>query len=212
METKSIRILLVDDHAIVRWGMSTLIEKKQGYQVCGEAASLAEAYDKVETLKPHIVLLDLKLPDGDGATGCRQIKKICPNAKIIVLTAFADDSLLLETIKAGADGYLLKNIDSKAILTAIDNVANGESILDPAMIGKVMSAVRSNSEITEELTSQERNILDLIRLGKTNKEIGDELFIAEKTVRNYVSRIMRKINVTNRTEAAIYWSKQKSLK
>lgn len=209
---KNIRILLVDDHAIVRWGMSTLIEKKQGYLVCGEAATLAEAYEKVETLKPEIVLLDLKLPDGDGATGCRQIKKISPNTKIIVLTAFADDLLLLETIKAGADGYLLKNIDSKAILSAIENVAKGESILDPAMIGKVMNVVRGNSEMTEELTSQERNILDLIRLGKTNKEIAEELFIAEKTVRNYVSRIMRKINVSNRTEAAIYWSKQKSLK
>ncbi|MBB6216191.1 DNA-binding NarL/FixJ family response regulator [Anaerosolibacter carboniphilus] len=212
MEMKNIRILLVDDHAIVRWGMSTLIEKKQGYLVCGEAATLAEAYEKVETLKPEIVLLDLKLPDGDGATGCRQIKKISPNTKIIVLTAFADDLLLLETIKAGADGYLLKNIDSKAILSAIENVAKGESILDPAMIGKVMNVVRGNSEMTEELTSQERNILDLIRLGKTNKEIAEELFIAEKTVRNYVSRIMRKINVSNRTEAAIYWSKQKSLK
>jgi DNA-binding NarL/FixJ family response regulator len=212
METNNIRILLVDDHAIVRWGMSTLIEKKQGYLVCGEAATLAEAYEKVETLKPDIVLLDLKLPDGDGATGCRQIKKISPNTRIIVLTAFADDLLLLETIKAGADGYLLKNIDSKAILSAIENVAKGASILDPAMIGRVMNVFRGNSEMIEELTSQERNILDLISLGKTNKEIAEELFIAEKTVRNYVSRIMRKINVTNRTEAAMYWSKQKSLK
>ncbi|AOT69022.1 response regulator [Geosporobacter ferrireducens] len=212
MEAKSIKVLLVDDHAIVRWGISTLIEKKPGFVVCGEAGSLTEAYQKMEALKPEIVLLDLKLPDGDGATGCRQIKKISPDTKIIVLTAYADDLLLLETIKAGADGYLLKNIDSKAIISAIENVAKGASILDPAMVGKVMNVVRTNSEFTEGLTVQEQKILDLIGLGKTNKEIAEELFIAEKTVRNYVSKIMKKIDVTNRTEAALYWSKQKSLK
>ncbi|MFZ5969098.1 MAG: response regulator [Bacillota bacterium] len=212
MEMKNISVLLVDDHAVVRWGMRTLIEKKPEFSVCGEAATLAEAYEKVETLKPDIVLLDVKLPDGDGASGCREMKKISPDTKIIILTAYTDDLILLETIRAGADGYLLKNIDSKAIISAIENVAKGISILDPSMVGRVMEVVRGSREVSEELTIQERNILDLIGLGKTNKEIAEELFIAEKTVRNYVSKIMKKINVTNRTEAAIFWSKQKSLK
>ena len=207
-----IRLLLVDDHSIVRLGIKSLLERNEGFIVCGEAENLADAYKKVQEMKPDIVLLDMKLPDGDGAAGCREIKKLNSDVKVIMLTAYAEDSIVLETVRAGADGYLLKNIDSKTIVSAIKAVYSGTSFLDASIINKVMKAVKGNNEIDTLLSPQEKKILELISLGKTNKEIGEALFIAEKTVRNTVTKIMRKINVTNRTEAAIYWSRQMSLK
>lgn len=212
MVQKEIRLLLVDDHSIVRLGIKSLIDRTPGLTVCGEAENLAEAYQQLTKLKPDVVLLDIKLPDGDGVAGCREIKKLDPGVKVIILTAFAEDSIVLETVKAGADGYLLKNIDSKTITKAIQDVAEGTSVLDATILGKVLNVVKQSGDVGEALTPQERKILDFISQGKTNKEIGEALYIAEKTVRNNVSRIMRKINVTNRTEAAIYWSRQKSLK
>ena len=212
MQSKDIKILLVDDHSIVRYGIRSLIERNTGLSVCGEAENLLEAYEKVRELKPDVVLLDLKLPDGDGATGCREIKKIQEDIKVIILTAYADDTIVVEAVRAGADGYLLKNIDSKTIIEAIRDVFEGKSVLDSTVLPKVLRAIKSNSDSHETMTPQEKRILDFISEGKTNKEIGEELFIAEKTVRNNVSIIMKKINVSNRTEAAIYWSRQKSLR
>ncbi|MCC5910600.1 MAG: response regulator transcription factor [Clostridiaceae bacterium] len=211
MQKKNINILLVDDHAIVRYGIRSLIERNDGLRVCGEAESLQEAYQKVSELEPDVILLDIKLPDGDGAAGCREIKKIYPAVKIIILTAFAEDSIVMEAVTAGAEGYLLKNIDSKNIITAIRDVVMGKSILDPKIVGKVFNLVKNNETKDPGLTPQEKNILELISQGKTNKHIGKELFISEKTVRNYLSKAFRKINVSNRTEAAIYWSKHKKI-
>ncbi|MEL7607096.1 response regulator transcription factor [Sedimentibacter saalensis] len=207
----NVSIMLVDDHAVVRFGIRSLIEKNPGWFVCAEAETLASAYELAEKLKPDIVLLDIKLPDGDGAVGCREIKKIVPNVKIIILTAYSDDSIVAEAVKSGADGYLLKNIDSKGIITAIENVIKGASILDTAMVGSLFNIVKKTEQL-EELTAQEKTILQLISMGKTNKEISKELFLADKTVRNIVSRILKKINVTNRTEAALYYIRQMSLK
>lgn len=207
----NVSIMLVDDHAVVRFGIRSLIEKNQDWFVCGEAETLEKAYELAEQLKPDVVLLDIKLPDGDGATGCRELKKIVPNVKIIILTAYSDDYIVAEAVKAGADGYLLKNIDSRGIISAIENVIKGASILDNTMVGSLFNIVKKNQQL-EELTPQEKNILQMISLGKTNKEISKELFLAEKTVRNNVSRILKKINVTNRTEAALYYMKQMSLK
>ncbi|SNS04760.1 two component transcriptional regulator, LuxR family [Anaerovirgula multivorans] len=212
MSKKNISVLLVDDHAIVRCGIRSLIERNSGLEVCGEAENLQEAYHQVSEWKPDIVLLDIKLPDGDGAAGCREIKKISPETKVIILTAFAEDAIVLEAVQAGAEGYLLKNIDSKSIITAIRDVAAGKPALDASIISKVLDVVKGKHPVDDSLTPQERNILELISQGKTNKEIGQELFISEKTVRNNVSKILRKINVNNRTEAAIYWSRQKSLR
>lgn len=209
---KTIRLLLVDDHYIVRMGIKALLERNDGFVVCGEAGDLAEAYKKVQELKPDVVLLDMKLPDGDGVSGCREIKKMCPDIKIIMLTAYAEDSIVMETVRAGADGYLLKNIDSKTIVSAIKNVHSGTSYFDSTVVDKVLRLVKGANEIDSLLSPQEKKILELVSLGRTNKEIGEVLFIAEKTVRNTVSKIMRKINVSNRTEAAIYWSRQMSLK
>jgi two-component system, NarL family, response regulator DevR len=210
MEKKWIRILLVDDHQIVRFGIRSLIEITEGLEVCGEAENLQTAYHKVAALAPDVVLLDIKLPDGDGAAGCREIKKLSPNTKVIILTAYAEDSIVLEAVMAGAEGYLLKNIDSSNIIAAIRDVAAGKSALGGEITSKVMNALKLDQGESRELTPQEKNILELVSQGKTNKEIGETLYIAEKTVRNNVSRILKKINATNRTMAAIYWAKHKS--
>lgn len=215
MKSDSIKVFLIDDHAIVRLGIRSLVEKNSGMVVCGESGTLEEAYKDIKETTPDVILLDMKLPDGDGIIGCRNIKRICPQAKIIVLTAYGEDSLIVEVIKAGADGYLLKNIDSKKIITSIRDVFNGNSILDQNVLNKVIELMKNNdkdnSNIGATLTQQEQNIVELISQGKTNKEISKELFVAEKTVRNYVSTILKKINVDNRTEAALYWMRQKSL-
>ncbi|ABR47763.1 two component transcriptional regulator, LuxR family [Alkaliphilus metalliredigens QYMF] len=212
MEKKSVTILLVDDHAIVRYGIRSLIERNDGLKVCGEAGTLQEAYHKVSDLKPDIVLLDIKLPDGDGAAGCREIKKRVPDVKVIILTAYAEDSIILEAVKAGAEGYLLKDIDSKNIITAIRNVVGGKTSLANEAISKVLNEVKQNCSGEDDLTSQDKSILELISQGKSNKDIAKEIYVSEKTVRNNASRIFKKINAGNRTEAAIYWSKRKILK
>lgn len=212
MEVNRVGILLVDDHAIVRCGIRSLIEKNNKWYVCGEAENLSEAYKKTEELKPDLVLLDIKLPDGDGAAGCKEIKKRSPNTKVIILTAYAEDNILSEAVNSGADGYLLKNIDSKGIISAIESVIDGASVLDTSVVGNVFNIVKRSTQLEETFTSQEIDILSLVAQGKTNKEIGREIYLAEKTVRNNVSKILKKINVSNRTEAALYWSNRKSLK
>ena len=209
MQKKAINILLVDDHAIVRYGIRSLIERTDGVEVCGEAENLQEAYHKVSELEPDIVLLDIRLPDGDGAAGCREIKKLSPGVKVIILTAYAEDSIVLEAVRAGAEGYLLKNIDSNNIITAIRDVAEGKPALGDTIASQVMNALKMDRKETEDLTPQEKNILELVSQGKTNKEIGEVLYISEKTVRNNMSKILKKINATNRTMAAIYWSNRR---
>jgi two-component system, NarL family, response regulator DevR len=210
---KPVRVLLVDDHAVVRVGMRSLLEKSDTILVCGEAGTLEETYKMVKAYKPDVVLLDMKLPDGDGAHGCKEIKALHPESKVIILTAYSEEYTLMEAIKAGVDGYLLKNIDSGAIILAINNVIKGEAALDKSVTNSVFNHIRDsliNHDIG--LTDKEKDILELISYGKTNKEIAAILFISEKTVRNYVSIIMKKINVTNRTEASRYWIGQKYLK
>jgi DNA-binding NarL/FixJ family response regulator len=213
MSTKNIKILLVDDHTVVRLGIRSLIEKSHGMLVCGEAETLKETYQKLTDFNPDIVLLDIKLPDGSGIGGCKKIKKISPKTKVIILTAYAENHIIMDSIKAGADGYLLKNVDSKTIITAIEDVVKGKSVLDHSVTDIVFNQVKGfNKNIYSNLAIQEQEILEYICQGKTNREIGAYLYISEKTVRNYVSKIMSKINVVNRTEAAAYWSEQKSLR
>jgi two-component system, NarL family, response regulator DevR len=210
---KKYRIYLVDDHSIVRYGMKVLIEKNEDLEVCGEASSLEEAYRGIATVAPDLVLLDLKLPDGDGVIGCRELKKINNDLKIIILTAYTEEDVVVDALKSGADGYLLKTIDGKSIINSIYKVLKGESIVDNSLTNNLIKEIRKKEDLNVcELTSKEKQILELISCGMTNKEISKEIFIAEKTVRNYVSTIMRKINVTNRTEAARFWLGQKSLK
>ncbi|MEJ6951600.1 response regulator [Natronospora cellulosivora (SeqCode)] len=211
MKNEKIKVLLVDDHSVVRFGIKAILENTDDIEVCAEAESLEIAYQKVRELMPDVVLLDMKLADGDGVMGSREIKEISPETKIIILTAYGDESLLVEVIKAGANGYLLKDIDSKTILSSIRDVFNGKAALGPKATSSLLNLVKNQNKLAVDLSSRERNILDLLTLGKSNKDIAKELFIAEKTVRNYVSKIMKKINVSNRTEAALFWKRQKSL-
>ena len=212
MATNKLKILLVDDHSVVRLGIKTLIKSDPELEVVAEAESLAETYKKVEQDKPDIVLLDIKLPDGDGVLGCKKIKSISPDTKIIVLTAYGNESLLQEVIKAGADGYLLKEIDGQGIISAIKQVDAGESAIGPKSTKKLIKLLKQDKkEEGYELTDREKEILDLISTGKTNNEIADELYIAEKTVRNYLTKIFKKLNVDNRTEAAVLWNRQKNI-
>lgn len=212
MSQSKIKVLLVDDHSVVRYGIRSILDKNPLIQVVGEAGSLTETYEKAESLKPDVVLLDMKLPDGDGVAGCIRLKSVMPNIKVIILTAFAEENIVYEAVKAGIDGYLLKNIEGQAIINAIIDSNKGLTVIDPSISHKLVKMIQKGNEAGQSLAPQERNILDLISQGCTNKEIANALFISEKTVRNNVSKIMKKINVDNRTEAAMFWSRQKSLK
>ncbi|OGO78922.1 MAG: hypothetical protein A2Y23_00255 [Clostridiales bacterium GWB2_37_7] len=213
MSAENMKILLVDDHAVVRLGIRSLIEKNPGMLVCGEAETLKETYQMLMDFNPDVVLLDIKLPDGSGVGGCKKIKKISPKTKVIILTAYAENHIILDCIKGGADGYLLKNVDSTTIVTAIEDVFKGKSVLDHSVTDIVFYELKGfNKNIDNGLSQQEQEILERICQGKTNREIGAYLYISEKTVRNYVSKIMSKIGVANRTEAAAYWTEQKSLR
>ena len=181
--------------------------------VCGEAETLKDMFEKLTYHDPDVILLDIKLPDGSGIGGCVKIKKTNPNIKVIMLTAYAENHIIIDSIKAGAEGYLLKNADGKTIINAIEDVFKGKSVLDHSVTDMVFNQVKElNRNIDSSLTKQEQEILDHICHGKTNREIGEYLYISDKTVRNYVCKIMNKINVVNRTEAAAYWSEQKSLR
>jgi len=212
MSEVNIKVLLVDDHSVVRYGIRSILNKNPLIQVVGEAESLTDAYEKAERLKPDVILLDMKLPDGDGVTGCIRLKSIVPNVKVIILTAFAEENIVYEAVKAGIDGYILKNIEGQAIINAIVDSHKGVTVIDPSISDKLVKIIQKGNEADSALAPQDRNILELISQGCTNKEIANKLFISEKTVRNNVSKIMKKINVDNRTEAAMFWSRQKSLK
>jgi two-component system, NarL family, response regulator DevR len=205
-ETKN--IMLVDDHNIVRMGLKGLIDKDPELNVCAEAASLEEAYAVLETVQPDLVLLDMKLPDGDGAEGVREIKQMKPGIRVLILTAFAESHMVQESLRNGADGYLLKNVDGRSIIQAIHNVLNSLMVMDPSVGNTMLST--SRDPVIEQLLDREQMVLTLISQGKTNKEIGESLFLAEKTVRNLITKIMKKIDVSNRTEAAAFWLKHKS--
>lgn len=211
---EKIKVLLVDDHSVVRNGLRLLLQLRDELEVCGEASTLSEAIIMTNNLKPDVVLLDFKLPDGDGINACLSIKNNHPDIKIIILTAYAESHIVMETIRAGADGYLLKNIESDELIETILSVYRGESVLDASLTEGLFNSIKASTENQEEssiLSPQEVKILEMLSLGKTNKEIGYALSISEKTVRNYVSNIFKKINVSNRTEAARYWIRDKNL-
>lgn len=208
MKKEMNKIMLVDDHNIVRMGLKGLIDKDPELNVCAEAASLKEAYAELEKTQPDLVLLDMKLPDGYGAEGVREIKRLKPGTRVLILTAFAEEHMVQESLRNGADGYLLKNVDGRSIIQAIHNVLDSLMVMDPAVGNTMLST--SQDPIIAQLLDREQMVLNLISQGKTNKEIGESMFLAEKTVRNLITKIMKKINVTNRTEAAAFWLKHKS--
>ena len=200
------RLLLADDHRMFRQGLRELIERKTDFEVVGEARTGREVLEQIETLRPEIILLDIQMPELDGIAVARQLATSHPAIKIIMLTMYRQDQHLLDAIKAGVKGYLLKDADAEELLAVLQRVVQGESALDPALTAQVFAAVRSPAaapSILETLTGRELDILRLVASGHDNRAIAAQLFLAEKTVGNRLSEIFQKLNVTNRTQAAL---------
>jgi DNA-binding NarL/FixJ family response regulator len=213
VETKPIRLLIVDDHEVTRLGLRTLLQSDPHFEVAGEANSVTDALEAAVDLKPDLILLDVRLADGSGIEVCRRLQSLNLESKILVLTSFADDDLVFDAIASGADGYLLKEIHGDRLVQAIRDVVAGKSILDPAVTRRVMSrfcspdslAARNKLEI---LSIQERKVVALVADGKTNKEIGREMGLSDKTVKNYLRNAMEKLNLTRRSQAAAFFVTQ----
>lgn len=198
-------VIVVDDHEVVRVGVVSLLSRSPGWQVVGEAATGAEALALVREKQPDLVLLDLRLPDMDGVTVCREIRQACAQTEIVVLTAFGEEELVLGTLAAGARGYLLKGASGQVLLQALETVSRGQSFLDPAVMTSLARClVEGHSQPWAQLTQQERQLLTLVGQGKTNREIAGELYLSERTVRNQLSRLFKKLGLKNRTQAAVY--------
>jgi two-component system, NarL family, response regulator DevR len=203
----AIRVFLLDDHEIVRRGVRELLEAEDDLEVVGEADTAERALARVSATRPDVAVLDVRLPDGDGVEVCREVRSRHPDVACIMLTSFADDEAVYAAILAGASGYVLKQVRGDDLVDGIRRVANGESLLDPAVTTRVLERLRSQQDEEDELsalTDQERRILDLIAEGLTNRQIGEQLFLAEKTVKNYVSNLLSKLGMSRRTEAAAY--------
>ncbi len=202
-----IRVFLLDDHEIVRQGLRALLESHADFEVVGEAATAAEALARIPPIAPDVAVLDVRLPDGSGVQVCREVRAGSPEIQCLMLTSFADDEALFEAIIAGAAGYVLKQIKGTDIVDAIRRVAAGQSLLDPDATSRVLERIRNppaEDAGFAALTPQERRILALIADGLTNRQIAQEMFLAEKTVKNYVSNLLSKLGMSRRTEAAAY--------
>jgi len=203
------RILLVDDHEVVRLGLKALLERHQNFEVVAEAGTARDAVERVEEFSPDVVVMDIRLPGGSGIEACAEISARFPNSKVIMLTSYAEDEMLFSAIRAGAAGYVLKQIGGEDLVHAIEAVSRGEALLDPAVTQRVFQEVRKAAKDEEAsafsaLTQQEKHVLLLVSEGKTNREIAKALFLGEGTVRNYVSSILSKLGVSNRAEAAAF--------
>ncbi|MGN6130347.1 MAG: response regulator [Nocardioidaceae bacterium] len=210
MDQTSIRVFLLDDHELVRRGLRDLLESEGDIEVVGEAGTVAEATARIPALRPNVAILDARLPDGSGIDVCRDVRSIDPTIKALILTSYDDDEALFAAILAGAAGYVLKQIGSGDLVDGVRRVAAGQSLIDPALTARVLDRVRNGPEQHEELaslTEQERKILTLIAEGLTNRQIGERMFLAEKTVKNYVSSILAKLGLERRTQAAVLASK-----
>ena len=204
--------MICDDHEVVREGLRGLIGRQTGMTVVGEAGSVAESIAVAARSKPNVVIMDVRLPDGSGVEACRSIREADPDVKVIMLTSYADDEALFASILAGASGYLLKQTRGQAVVDAVIAVAAGRSLLDPDVTGKVLERLRetrAEDPMIASLTEQERKVLAGLAEGRTNREIGESLFLSEKTVKNYVSRILDKLGLSRRAEAAAYMAKHK---
>jgi DNA-binding NarL/FixJ family response regulator len=205
--TEALKIELVDDHEVVRQGLKALLDAEEGINVVGEAGTVAEAIRRVGYDSPDVVVLDVRLPDGSGIEACREIRARWPNVKVLMLTSFADDEALFSSIMAGASGYVLKQIKGSDLIESVRKVGRGESLLDPEMTERVFRRIRGeepDDPLLARLSNQERKILDLIAEGLTNREIAERMFLAEKTVKNYVSNVLAKLDMSRRSEAAAY--------
>jgi two-component system response regulator DevR len=209
-----VSVLLVDDHEVVRMGLRTLLEKRETLTIVGEAGSVAEAVSAAQQSRPNVIVMDIRLPDGNGVEACREIRGDLPDTKVIMLTSYADDEAVYGSIMAGASGYLLKQTRGQNLADAIERVARGESLLDPSVTEKVLARMRSlasgEGDELAALSSQEKKILGLIAEGKTNKEIAEDVFLSDKTVKNYVSSILSKLNLRRRSEAAAFIAERRA--
>ncbi len=204
---RQIRVFLVDDHELIRRGLRDCMEAEQDLVVVGEAGTAQEAISRIPVIMPEVVVLDVRLPDGNGIEVCRDLRSIHPEIRFLILTTFSDDEALFDAIVAGADGYVLKDTRGDNLIESIRRVAEGQSLLDPAVTKHVLARLRRFHETADQLsvlTRQEREILDLIGKGMTNRQIAAEMHLAEKTVKNYVSGLLSKLGMSHRTEAAIY--------
>jgi DNA-binding NarL/FixJ family response regulator len=203
----AIRVFLLDDHEVVRRGVRELLEDAGDLEVVGEASTAAEALQRIPATRPDVAVLDVRLPDGDGVEVCREIRSHVEGVACLMLTSYTDDEALFEAIMAGAAGYVLKQIRGNELVEAIRTVASGQSLLDPVATARVLERLREG-EVTDEkvaaLTAQELKLLDLLAEGLTNREIAARMFLAEKTVKNYVSNLLSKMGMARRTEAAVY--------
>jgi two-component system response regulator DevR len=206
---RDLRILLVDDHEVVRLGLKALLSRHPRFEVVGEAGNADEAVARARVHKPDVVVMDVRLPGRSGIDATREIVELLPETRVIILTSYADDDLLMDAIAAGATGYVLKQIGSDDLVHSLEAVARGESLLDPAMMNKAFARLREaarkdRGEAFKMLTEQEVKITALVARGRTNREIAGEMFLSEKTVRNYVSSILGKLGLSHRSQAAAY--------
>jgi two-component system, NarL family, response regulator DevR len=200
-------VFLLDDHEVVRRGLRELLESEDDIEVVGEAGTAEEAINRIPPTRPDVAVLDVRLPDGNGVEVCRDVRSTHPEIQCLILTSFADDEALFQSIMAGAAGYVLKQIKGTDLVDAVRRVSEGQSLLDPAVTARVLERLRTPPETDERLarlTDQERKILDLIADGLTNRQIAERVHLAEKTVKNYVSNLLTKLGMERRTQAAVY--------
>jgi DNA-binding NarL/FixJ family response regulator len=210
MPDAPIRVFLLDDHELVRRGLHDLLDAEDDIEIVGEAGTVAEGVARIPALRPHVAVLDARLPDGSGIEVCRSVRSIDPDIRALVLTSYDDDEALFAAILAGASCYVLKQITGTDLVDAVRRVAAGQSLIDPQLVARVLDRVRNGPAEHEELaalTEQERKILTLIAEGLTNRQIAERMFLAEKTVKNYVSSILAKLGLERRTQAAVLASK-----
>ena len=210
-----IRVMLVDDHEIVRQGLRSLLERRENLRVVAEAGTVEEAVAAAAETQPDVVVMDVRLPDGTGIEACREIRAARPETRVLMLTSYADDEAVYAAILAGAASYMLKQTRGRELVAAIEAVARGESLLDPAVTQSVLTRVREmagggHKDKLSELSEQERRILGLIAEGKTNREIAATIFLSEKTVKNYVSTILSKLGMERRAQAAVFLADQRA--
>jgi DNA-binding NarL/FixJ family response regulator len=210
MDVAPIRVFLLDDHEVVRRGLRALLESDGDIVVVGESGSAREATARLPALRPDVAVLDARLPDGSGIDVCRDVRSVDPGIKALILTSYDDDEALFAAILAGAAGYLLKQVGGSDLLDAVRRVAKGQSLIDPSLTARVLERLRNGPVAHDELaslTEQEHKILVLIAEGLTNRQIGERLFLAEKTIKNYVSSILSKLGLERRTQAAVLASR-----
>jgi len=203
----TIRVFLLDDHEIVRTGLRSLLDAEEDVEVVGEASTAAEALARIPPTRPDVAILDVRLPDGSGIEVCREVRSSSPEVACLMLTSYADDEALFAAVMAGASGYVLKQVGASSLVADVRKVAAGESLLDPDLTERVLERIRHQPDedpLLSTLTAQERRILDLVADGQTNRQIAAALFLAEKTVKNYVSNLLSKLGMERRTQAATY--------